>query len=69
MQRGLGKGVPATIWAVEPMPSNLAVLRTNLGQLYTHCQVNPWFAVVYSFLCTLHTDQQCLILHAFLQIV
>lgn len=32
MQGGPDRGVPAVVWAVEPLPANLTVLRTNLRQ-------------------------------------
>ena len=30
MQGGPGKGVPSQVWALEPMPANLARLQANL---------------------------------------
>lgn len=32
MQGGPDRGVPAVVWAVEPLPANLTVLQTNLQQ-------------------------------------
>ncbi len=32
MQGGPDRGVPAVVWAVEPLPPNLAVLHANLEQ-------------------------------------
>ena len=32
MQGGSDRGVPAVVWAVEPVAANLTVLRTNLRQ-------------------------------------
>ena len=32
MQGGPDRGVPAVVWAVEPLPANLGVLQTNLQQ-------------------------------------
>ncbi len=32
MQGGPDRGVPAVVWAVEPLPANLAVLQANVEQ-------------------------------------
>ncbi|DBA81538.1 hypothetical protein WJX77_007263 [Trebouxia sp. C0004] len=43
MQGGPDRGVPAVVWAVEPLPANLAVLQTNLEQhgLLDHVRIIP----------------------------
>ncbi|KAL0051426.1 hypothetical protein WJX82_007304 [Trebouxia sp. C0006] len=43
MQGGPDRGVPAVVWAVEPLPANLAVLQANVEQhgLLDHVQIIP----------------------------